>query len=83
MNKDALERNFSIQTDIFAFGMFLYELGCKKPPFTDQDQARLVMARRKGEKVEPIIPPEIDRRYVEIMRECWNASKIYKEFLFH
>jgi predicted Ser/Thr protein kinase len=59
------------RSDIFAFGLVLYEMICGKPAFHAKSQASLIAAVLKDEPaplstLEPVTPPALDR----LVRKC-------------
>jgi len=59
------------RSDVFAFGLVLYEMICGKPAFQAESQASLIAAILKEEPAplpsrEPLTPPALDR----LLRKC-------------
>jgi eukaryotic-like serine/threonine-protein kinase len=59
------------RSDIFAFGLVLYEMICGKPAFHAESQASLIAAILKEEpaslaSLDPVTPPALDR----LVRKC-------------
>ena len=73
----------STKSDIFAFGMFIYELIYKAEPFQDEDIGVILMEVMDSEADEPKRPAisrrpslnlELDNPLVDLMLACWSEN---------
>jgi len=65
-------RVFSTATDVYAFGVFLFELFIQQPPF--DSKADLTKEVRKNGSIRPTIPGWCPNRLNRVMTSCWAAS---------
>ncbi|KAJ3339944.1 copper transport protein ctr1 [Gonapodya sp. JEL0774] len=57
------------KSDVFAFGMILYELVSRRLPFHDLNDEQVEKAYRSGQR--PPIPPGVPRGFASIIEHCW------------
>ena len=71
----------TVQTDVYAFGVVLWEILTKETPFGTTASTRDIAARvRRGER--PVIPEGSPVAFVNLMKGCWqqNPKKRPAEF---
>ncbi|KXS21568.1 kinase-like protein [Gonapodya prolifera JEL478] len=57
------------KSDMFAFGMILYELVSRRLPFHELNDEQVEKAYRSGQR--PQIPPGVPRGFAAIIEHCW------------
>ncbi|KAL6044793.1 Protein kinase domain-containing protein [Balamuthia mandrillaris] len=62
----------SIKTDIYAFGMVLWEILCEKIPYEGQSELEVVYSIAEG--IFPTIPESCDPEYADLIRWCWKQD---------
>ena len=67
-----LEPKYSPSSDIFSFGMILWELMTRKIPFEGIDPFQVIAAVKSGERAK--IPEEGPKEMKEIVRKCWEQE---------
>src|SRR6266542_1628023 len=74
MAPEILQRKeYNTASDIYSFGMIMWELMTGKIPFWDQkDDMELIIKICKG--FRPPIVINAPKGYVELMQECWNSD---------
>ena len=70
---EVIDDRFTRESDIFAFGMFLYCVITGKVPFENTDEGRL---KQKIHVVgaRPMIPDDTDEFYSSLIRSCWESN---------
>lgn len=66
-------QRYSEKVDVFGFGMILYEMFARAPPFThmtDPSQVAFFVAR--GQR--PTIPPSCPSEWASLIVQCWDDS---------
>ncbi|RIB20135.1 kinase-like domain-containing protein [Gigaspora rosea] len=60
------------KSDIYSFGVILWEISSGRPPFQSFNQMMMIGVISKEKKEEPIkgTPPQ----YVALYKQCWNAD---------
>jgi serine/threonine protein kinase len=61
-------------TDVYSFGMILYELETGNAPFGGLDQ-KDVRVKVVYEKLRPQIPVTTDTKLSRLIRRCWQDKK--------
>ncbi|XP_070574028.1 tyrosine-protein kinase receptor Tie-1-like [Ptychodera flava] len=64
---------FTFESDIWSFGVFLWELASLgEPPFADVDSSNELIRRiTNGERLRK--PARCQPRFYELMSECWSS----------
>ncbi|KAL9641801.1 hypothetical protein ABK040_011787 [Willaertia magna] len=72
------EPEYSIKSDIFSLGMFLYELIVEKIPFEELDSDIQVIYMIRIEQQRPLIPVRLQNTFPaffkELMEMCWKQN---------
>eukprot|EP00808_Paulinella_micropora_P012879 g21819.t1 len=66
-----LHGTYSRASDVFMFGVFLWEAFTRDEPYPDDHARAANLVATQG--VRPIIPHFVPQGYVEIMKKCWHA----------
>ncbi|CAK0877674.1 unnamed protein product [Prorocentrum cordatum] len=64
--------DYTAKVDVYAFGMLLFEIMCREPPFVDFEKGELQALVTKG--VRPEVPPEVPRFYIRMSESCWDSD---------
>ena len=65
------------QSDVYAFGVLLYEIFTRKEPYEGEDPAEVLLAvadRSRAKPKRPFIPPEVSLLFADIMNACWAVD---------
>eukprot|EP00039_Didymoeca_costata_P008720 m.115429 g.115429 ORF g.115429 m.115429 type:complete len:683 (+) comp14203_c0_seq3:185-2233(+) len=62
----------TVQSDIYAFGMVLYEIGARQIPFSNFKESAAVIFAVAGKKNRPPIPQGFPVLLSGITRSCWS-----------
>ena len=57
------------RSDVFAFGVLLFEIFARSKPWPDKTNMAVVMAVGKGERMQP--PESAPKRVRQLMLDCW------------
>jgi serine/threonine protein kinase len=69
----ASPKNFTFKSDVWAFGIVVWELVAKQKPFRDIDPLDLgIMIRDQG--LKPTIPSNCPQILADIMTACWQQE---------
>jgi serine/threonine protein kinase len=68
-------RGYTSASDIYSFGMLMWEISSRQPPFINYEYDYYLMGEIcKGER--PNIRTEIPSKYKELMQQCWDADPL-------
>ncbi|CAL1528120.1 unnamed protein product [Lymnaea stagnalis] len=73
----AIERRFSIKSDVWSFGVLMYEIiTFGKVPYPGMQGHEVLRMIERGERMTmPANPPmPIPKQYYELMLKCWNQN---------
>src|SRR2546423_4481074 len=71
--KVLLKKTYTKESDIYSFGMIMWEFTTGKKPFHDRlHDHYLIMDILKGER--PEITNDTPRFYAELMEKCWDPD---------
>ncbi|KXS21569.1 kinase-like protein [Gonapodya prolifera JEL478] len=60
------------KSDVFAFGMILYELVSRRLPFHEYNDDQVEQAYRRG--LRPVIPEKVPAGFKSIIEHCWHQD---------
>lgn len=63
--------DYNSKVDVYAFGMLLFEIMCREPPFCDFERAELQELVTTG--VRPEVPSDVPRFHMRVAESCWDA----------
>jgi serine/threonine protein kinase len=63
--------DYTSKVDVYAFGMLLFEIMCREPPFCDFERAELQELVTTG--VRPEVPSDVPRLHMRLAKACWDA----------
>ena len=66
-------RRNSKQSDIYAYGMILWELATRKLPFYEADPKAIRGLIKDGDT--PEIPTETPKNFASVIKQCWNMNR--------
>eukprot|EP01119_Soliformovum_irregulare_P016349 TRINITY_DN4710_c0_g2_i3.p1 TRINITY_DN4710_c0_g2~~TRINITY_DN4710_c0_g2_i3.p1 ORF type:complete len:1173 (+),score=432.27 TRINITY_DN4710_c0_g2_i3:488-3520(+) len=64
---------FSESSDIYGFGIILWEILTRKEPFSEI-KFKAVMETKIKEGLRPQIPDDVPASYADLMRSCWHQD---------
>jgi len=64
--------DYTSKVDVYAFGMLLFEIMSREPPFVDFDNGELKTLVPRG--VRPEVPPDVPRFYITMSESCWDSE---------
>eukprot|EP01094_Clydonella_sp_ATCC50884_P023277 TRINITY_DN5531_c0_g1_i1.p1 TRINITY_DN5531_c0_g1~~TRINITY_DN5531_c0_g1_i1.p1 ORF type:complete len:829 (-),score=238.19 TRINITY_DN5531_c0_g1_i1:264-2750(-) len=65
---------YTPQSDVYSFGMVLYELVTEHPPFQNMNPLQVVRAIDSGEL--PQLPDGTNEEYVSLVEDCWRDEPL-------
>jgi len=63
--------DYTSKVDVYAFGMLLFEILCREPPFCDVEGAELQELVTTG--VRPEVPSDVPGLHMRLAESCWDA----------
>ena len=63
---------YSEKADVYSFGIILWEIGSRKPPYPDK--MGTVVIQQVVEGVRPDIPQNCPKPFSRLMKKCWNQD---------
>ncbi len=72
MAPESLRGCATSKSDIFSFGMVLFELITKTVPYGDKSAEQIIHYLNKGER--PSIPSDAPEKFVKPMQRCWSEN---------
>ncbi|CAG8594554.1 10008_t:CDS:2 [Dentiscutata erythropus] len=64
---------YSVKSDIYSFGMLMWELSTNKPPFYDKTRnSKLIDYIIDGSR--PVNDPHTPECYTDLMKRCWSSN---------
>ncbi len=95
--RDEVVLETSTKTDVYSFGIIMYELFFEKVPYSELSNcSSLGLSRKISKGYRPVIPEgiienasEAERHYLQLMQDCWvkeptsrpSFEKIYDIFI--
>jgi hypothetical protein len=73
MSPEALRGIYGAKTDIWTFGIVMYEVVTQCEPHIDEDTL-FVGLKIRDQGYSPRIPAECDRALADLMTQCWNKE---------
>lgn len=64
--------SYSKKSDVYAFGMTVYELFALQKPFEGHGMVKVMSDVVQGER--PIIPPSVDNSIRNLIKRCWDSN---------
>ena len=66
---------YNLKVDVYAYGMFLYELATGAKPFKEKGElVRFNLRRYVVEGLRPTIPDYVSPMWADIIRQCWDEK---------
>jgi len=62
---------YSTSSDVFSFGVLLYEMFVRLPPWKDVTNHEVIL-RVCAEQERMILPPHLDQNLRQLMQRCWS-----------
>ena len=72
--------HFSFKTDVYAYGMLVFEIGTGKAPFDGMESMYVVYHVGMG-NLKPTIPLDFPVDLGDLIWRCWNPSPQYRPAL--
>jgi serine/threonine protein kinase len=63
---------FTDKVDVYAFGILLNEMFCRRPPFSGVEPQRVANLVQRGDR--PEIAPSIPADLKALIQACWGAD---------
>jgi len=69
-------RIYSEKTDVYSFGLFLYEMIARSQPYPGLNPIEVVApgVSRMDSPLRPIVPNSCPREWGDLITECWSAQ---------
>jgi len=65
---------YSFETDVYMFGMFLYEVGTRCPPFSGLSAYDIGSGVTSSPPLRPDIRLNCPSKWAELMKKCWDPN---------
>jgi len=69
-----LNKPYSIKSDIYSFGMIMWELSTNKPPFYDKSRNSKLIDSISLDDLRPLNDPDTPECYTDLMKRCWSSN---------
>jgi len=78
MAPEAIQKDakFSLKTDVYAFGICMYEIWTGEKPYDGEVLTKLGGICQAENPVRPIFPASCDARYAKLAAQCWSFSPL-------
>ncbi|CAG8534931.1 9208_t:CDS:2 [Acaulospora morrowiae] len=64
----------SLKSDIYSFGILMWELSTNKPPFYDRPSNTKLIDSIRRHGLRPTIGVDTPDCYIELMKRCWSSN---------
>lgn len=67
---------YSFSSDVYAFGIVLWECGSRQAPYAGLDEITIISAVSRGDRPQGACDPQLPAAYAELFGECWRDARI-------